>query len=266
MIGGRKNNDYEIAIHLMLLWIVIGGGWLEGRAQMDTRTCFLLYTASDIPAAYCMMNTSVLSLEVNNDFCTKEMTNSILCGTYTRKGHNLLLSFSHYGYHAFGEMTVQAGYGRRFGGRVAATFQGVYRLQHARLYACQHSVTFSLSFYCTITEKLNLGVAVFNPAALKQGIVGHETIPIRFYAQIGYLPDRRLAGSLFCEKELPGKFNAGLRLLYHPTTHLFLETRCGLNSLTVRVSVPWKRFHIGCSAQWHYRVGFSPACQIDCIF
>ncbi len=263
---GRRKVGYKITIQVLSLWLMLVGELQGSRAQMEIRTFFLLNSAADIPAANCMINSSYFSLEVSNDFCTNEMTNSVLRGTYTRKGHNLLLSLSHYGYHAFGEMTMQTGYGRRFGGRVAVSFQGTYIMQHARHYTCQHSVTFALSFYYAITEKLNLGVAVFNPAALKYGIVGRETIPIRFYAQIGYLPDRRVAGSLFCEKELPGKFNAGIRLLYHPITYLFLDTRCGLNSLTISINVPWKKLLFGCSAQWHYRVGFSPACQISYIF
>ncbi|MBR4787108.1 MAG: hypothetical protein IK013_04430 [Bacteroidales bacterium] len=265
MIRGGKN-DYTIAIHILLLWWVMMGGENESRAQMDTRTVFLLNSAADIPAAYCFIPASTISLGVGNDFCTKEMTNSVLRGTYARNGHNLLLSLSHYGYHAFGKMTMQAGYGKCFGGRVAVSLQGVYLMQHARHYGCQHSVTFALSFYYAITEKMSVGVAVFNPAALKYGVVGHETIPIRFYLQIGYLPDRRLAGSLFCEKTLPGPFNAGIRLLYHPIPNLFLETRCGFSCLSFHTSVPWRKFRFGCSAQWNYKIGFSPACQIDCVF
>ena len=47
----------------------------------------------------------------------------------------------------------------------------------------------------------------------------------------------RLAGSLFCEKTLPGPFNAGIRLLYHPIPNLFLETRCGTSHSTLKTSL-----------------------------
>jgi len=178
----------------------------------------------------------------------------------------LLVTLDHYGYSDFGELTAHIGYGRRFGEKFSVALRGVYLLNHAVHYPVRHSITIDFSMCYKISNTLTLAVSLYNPIRMKYGITGQEVIPMSFNLQVCYLPVDKLLCALYGEKKLPGGFNIGTSIFYHPKQNLILTGDVSLTHCGFGVLVPWKSFVFSIQSQWHYQVSFSPQCNIDYHF
>lgn len=226
-------------------------------AQNTIQHFYYTNQLGDNAAACCLAQRTVLKLSFRNDFCTKELMYKSLDFIGYKKQNALYATISHYGYSAFGELKIGIGYGRVFGNKFAVALHGIYLFNHAAHYTPKHSMTIDLSAICNISSKLNLSVGLFNPIRLKYGIIGTEVIPMRFDISLLYLPSSKIGVNIFCQKELPGKFNVAAGLIIHPIDMIFIDTYCSLTDLMLGIQLPWKKLRFGISTKWHYQLGFS---------
>ncbi len=237
-----------------------------GQAQNSLSRMSYTYCQDNIPAARCLLPHSFAHASFRNDFCTKEMMYKELEISLIHNQDALLTSFTHYGYGLFGELQAHIGYGRRFGKHVGVALRGVYLLNHAHHHAARHSVTIDFSLCCKINNTLAIGVALYNPIRMKYGVIGQEVIPMSFNLQVCYLPVEKLNCTAFAEKRVPGGFDLGAKIFYHPISYLILSGTASLSHCGIGVFVPWKSFVFSLQSQWYYRVSFSPQCAMDYYF
>lgn len=236
------------------------------QAQNDLQRIQFTGSLMDYPAARCMLPTSYLHISFRNDFCTKEMMSKTVEYDFIHHQDALLASIRHYGYTAYGEMSVHLGYGRRFGEKISVALRGVYLLNHAAHYPPRHSVTVDFSICYKINDKICLSVALFNPIHMKYGITGEEVIPMAFQLQGDYRPLDKLLISLYGTKTLPGEFDIGARLHFQPNEYLILSGTASITNCGIGVHIPWKGFIFSVQGQWYYRVSISPGCGVGYYF
>ena len=246
-------------INIKLILYILYVGSLTGLAQPSVNIAELYFSlrTHDIPAYAPFAEQSLASFTFRNDFCVPELMYKSLEIHFLHEGNVFHLRTSHDGYARFGEIRVDAGYGRRFGHRLSISLTGTYIAQHAEHYRSRHSFTIELSAYCQISPQWGLAVGLFNPIRMRYGITGQEVIPMGFSLEILHRRDEKLLFFLQAKKELPGGFDAGGGLCYRPSKHLILNGHCSLRHLGIGVCVPWRRLLIGIQSEWHYRISFS---------
>ena len=213
------------------------------------------------------MPRSAVSVHFDNRFLVKEMMTKRV-GAVFRKGQNsFLVDCQHFGYSRFGELTARVGYGRRFGQHLAFALRFHYLMMHSAESPCVHSICFDLSGYATLGRNIGLGFAVLNPARLKYGITGKNSLPIRLQFDVNYKVGKQILLFARVEKELRAAFciEAGaayqLKVL-HLTVSAGFPAPCG----TVRVQVACGRWLIGVGGQYHLKAGFIPQANVFCTF
>lgn len=222
--------------------------------QINLYTFNSLQIGKNIPAALSALEQSNWQIDFSDEFCTKEMMHKSLLGNLHLKQNSIHLRIHHYGYAKYGELTTSFGYGRNFGNHFALALCGHYLFNHAEQYASIHSFTLDFSAFYKITKTINLAVEVYNPFRLRYGIRNGEIIPMQFIVQASYLPSEKIGATLSCRKILPGAFDVGVDLLYHPHPILFLQSSVSHRQLSFGVSLFWRQVLFSINAAWYYQV------------
>lgn len=228
---------------------------------------YILSLMPDNSAAGCFLQRSFLSAEFDNRFLVKEMMTKRV-GAVFRKGQSgFTVECQHFGYSRFGELTAKVGYGRRFGQHLAFGVRFHYLMTHSAESRCVHSVTFDLSCYATLGRNIGLGFAVLNPARLKYGITGKNSLPIRLQFDVNYKVGKQILLFAQVEKEIRSAFRIEAGAAYQvKVLHLTVSAGFPAPYGTVRVHVACGRWLIGVSGQYHLKAGFIPQANVYCTF
>lgn len=255
----KRRSHLSLCVNIKLILYILYISQTNGLAQSTATLSqyHFCHRTHDIPAYAPFTEQSAVGFMFRNDFCVPELMYKSLELHLLHEGNVFHLRTSHDGYARFGEIRVDAGYGRCFGHRLSISLTGTYIAQHAEHYRSRHSLTIELSAYCQISPQWGLAVGLFNPIRMRYGITGQEVIPMGFSLEILHRRDEKLLFFLQAKKELPGSFDAGGGLCYRPSKHLILNGHCSLRHLGIGVCVPWRRLLIGIQSEWHYRISFS---------
>jgi hypothetical protein len=216
-------------------------------------------------AAQNLVNSSFISVSIQNQFLIKELMIEEVRAQWIYKTNGFSMAIRHFGYSKYGEMKISAGYSKRFGNKIAIGLNFHYLLNHAIHYKAQNSVTFDLSFQAAITEKFGFGLDVYNPARLKYGIKGGQMIPVEFIYDCYYKISKKLLFFGEIEKKIPGAFNLGLGMSYH-LSPLSFSGLVSLTSCSFLISVEWHSFIFAIRTDFYYKTGISPTLDLYYLF
>ena len=255
-----------VNIKLILYILYIGQTFGLAQSSVTLSQYHFCHRTHDIPAYAPFTEHSMVGFTFRNDYCTTELMYKSLELHLLHEGNVFHLRTSHDGYARFGEIRVDAGYGRRFGHRLSISLTGIYIARHAEHYRSRHSFTIDVSAFCQITPQWGVAVGLFNPIRMRYGITGQEVIPMGFSLDILHRRNEKLLFFLQAKKELPGGFDAGIGLCYRPSKYLILSGNCSLRHIGIGVCVPWHRLLISIQSEWHYRISFSNSIAAHYLF
>jgi hypothetical protein len=236
----------------------------ESYIQQNQNHYFTVLSQQNF-AASAFLNYSLLFLSVKNQYILKEMTDEKLSFHYQHQKNVWGSQLSHFGYSKYGTLNLSVGYARAFSKHFAFGMQFYYLWNHAFQYASLHSITFDLSFQVRIRDKEGFGAVVYNPVALKYGILEGEMIPMRFEVNIFHQFNKKLLFWGNVEKSFPGIFDATVGLNYQ-VSHFIFEGGISLQKLLLNIFFSWKKFNIELESTYHYRLGYAPALHLYYLF
>jgi len=222
---------------------------------------YLFYYRNQNFAVQSFLPYGSVSLFSQNQYLLKELCTATVSGNYNIKGNVVALSVSHFGYSKYGIFTCSSGYAREFAKRVAFGLQVHYLLHHADIYPKMHSLTFDLSLYGKISQKIGIGVSAYNPANLKYGITGEEKIPMQYSLMLNYCVNDKVLLAVAASKQLQGNFDITGTICFRNRFYGFLMD-CSLKKVGVQFSFWWNRLQFDVGGSFDYRLGFSPKVQI----
>lgn len=229
--------------------------------QNALRNNILTYQMSDIAAAQCMQEHSILRISFQDHFFTKEMMTKVIGYQWAHQNNHLITVVKHTGYAHFGILETTIGYGRNFGNKVGISLSGVYMMSHATHYPTLHSWTINLSAFANLTENIWIAIDLYNPTHNKYLTQEGSYIPSRFLFQVGYVPNSKLGGSVFCNKELPAGLELGLNLYYHPIEKLIFTGVFSSQQIGIHIQTNWNRFICRVEASWNYKISSTTALE-----
>ncbi|HNW67723.1 MAG TPA: hypothetical protein PKK66_02600 [Bacteroidales bacterium] len=218
-------------------------------------------------ASASFLNKSYVSASFQNRFLLKELENEAVSGILRFHQNAFIFQVSHFGYAKYGDLTVAGAYARSFGKHIAIAARFYYSLLHAAEYPSVHSVTFDVSLYAPIHDRVGIGFSVYNPARLKYGIVGKTMMPLRFYFNIDYRISKNLLIYSQVEKELKSRLGVGVGAVFR-INKLFLTSYVQFPApkLSIDAELWWRHFLFGFGCEYQLAVGFIPKITLHYSF
>jgi len=230
--------------------------------QVETSSYYFFHQRKHNFSSTAWIPSGKIALFSENQFLLKELCSAYLSMNYCLKGNAVAMQMEHFGYLKYGILTLSAGYAREFAQRVTFGLQVHYMMHHVEAYSKTHSFTFDLSIFGKISSKIGIGIAVYNPANLKYGLIGKEKIPMRCYLTINYQVNEKLILAVGASKHLPGFFDVNGTVCFKNKFVGFF-TEISLKQMGILFSFWWKKLQFDLGGSFNYRLGFSPSAGIS---
>jgi len=195
-----------------------------------------------------------------NRFLIPEL-NRIAIGVFLPlKAGGIYASVDHMGGPRYSEMKAGIGYAMPFGEHFSAGIQLNYHmLTIGEGYGNHFSLTFEGGILARISEKLSLGLHIFNPLHMKW-ISTEEHIPVVFKAGIGYKPEKSimLLAEINKSSDKTAIFCAGAEYYFQKKFYIRAGITSGTSRYTFGVGYNIRRIKIDISSSVHEWLGYSP--------
>ena len=247
------------------LFIFLTSNIFAQEEQVSSSGYFLFHCRNQNFSVQAFLPGGNVSLFTQNQFLLKELCTVNVSGYYNIKGNCIALTASHFGYSKYGVFTVSGGYTRTFAHRIAFGLQIHYILHHAESYSKLNSLTFDLSLYGKISQKVGIGVSAYNPANLKYGLTGKEKIPMLYLLMLDYKINNKVLLAVAVSKQLPGFFDVSATICYKDKFYGFISD-FSLKKVALQFSFWWKRVQFDVGGAFDYRLGFSPQINLTYCF
>lgn len=193
-------------------------------------------------------------------FLLAELNNyTAAIGIPTTSG-NFGLKAVYSGFTDYNETQLGLAYGRSLGQKIDIGVQFNYHGIKVGEYGSGSAISFEIGTLLHLSDKLNAGIQIRNPAGGKFGKEGQEKLPFVYAAGVGYDASDKFFISVEIEKEegQPVNINAGFQYKFIP----LLSAKAGISSATstawLGVGVNMKSFSVNITTSYHPQLGISP--------
>lgn len=190
-------------------------------------------------------------------FMLKETGMYTLGAAFSSRLGNVGLKLNYAGFKNFNETRIGLAYARRLGKFVDVGVQFNYYGYKIPAYGNASAIYFEGGAILHLSDKLNAGVHVYNPAGGKLGI---EKLASVYKMGIGYdVSDKFFIGAeVIKEEDKPVDVIAGFQ--YHFAKQFFIKAGFASGSTMVYAGagVGWKDIRLDISSSYHPQLGFSP--------
>lgn len=213
------------------------------------------------PAGIASWNDIAIGISYENRFFMKELSfmNAAFAIPIDKIGI-WSVSFSRFGYIDYSENKFGIGYARMFGPYLKIGLQIDYLLfKFENNHSKRQTATFELGIQSDVTDKICLGVYVFNPINMKIKTLNEWKIPIVFRFGMSYKITSDFLATTELEYNTESKFNYRIGLEYNVLKGFFIRTGFYTNPATACLgagySIKW--FTIDISAKMNQHTGVS---------
>ncbi len=176
---------------------------------------------------------------------------------------NFGVSLKYMGFKNFNEKQIGLAYARSLGKKVDIGVQFNYYGYNASIYNNANTVNFELGAVLHLSDKLNVGVHVYNPVGGKLSKTD-EKLTSAFKFGLGYDASDRffVSAEIIKEENFPVNLNTGIQ--YQFAKQFF--ARAGLATATstsyAGVGLAWNVFRLDISGSYHPQLGVSPGLML----
>jgi hypothetical protein len=177
----------------------------------------------------------------------------------TRSG-NFGLNTGYYGFAAYNETQAGLAYSKNLGNKIDIGVQFNYNGIKAAGYGNAYAISMEAGIILHLTDKLNAGIHVNNPAGGKYNKGENEKLPFVYTAGLGYDASETFFVSAEVQKEedQPVNVNAGLQYKFLPR----LLARAGIATATSAawfgIGIEIRPFRLDVTAGYHPQLGITP--------
>jgi hypothetical protein len=175
------------------------------------------------------------------------------------KNGNFAMSIIYTGFKNFSESEIGLAYARKLGNKVDIGVQFNYYQYSVPLYAGGTAVNFEIGTIVHLTDKLNVGMHVYNPVGGDFGKTD-EKLTATYSVGVGYDMSENffVSTEIIKEENFPMSINAGLQ--YHFMRQFFV--RAGVATATstwyAGVGISWSKLRLDITGSYHPQLGISP--------
>ncbi len=178
----------------------------------------------------------------------------------TKQG-NFGLQADYFGFTNYNETQIGIAYARSLGSKLDIGVKFNYYGFNIPAYGKSSAVNFEIGAITHLSDKLNAGVHVYNPAGSKVSKLNDEKLGSAYKFGMGYEASKSfyLSSEIIKEEDMPVNINVGFQ--YNFLQQFFV--RAGIATETANsyagAGVSWKNFRLDVSGSYHPQLGFTPA-------
>ncbi len=197
-------------------------------------------------------------------FMLQELSNFSAAIALPSKLGGFGIAARYFGAQNFNTSQLGLGYGRKLHDKIDIGVQFNYNMIRLAGYGSAGVVNFEAGTLIHLTDKLHMGLHVYNPAGGKFDKMGTEKLASVYTAGFGYevSPLLFISTDISKQEDQPVNINAGMQYVF--ADHFF--TRLGIASSTgnyfLGLGVQWKSFRLDAVSNWQGQLGFTPALML----
>lgn len=195
--------------------------YLKGSAYARHHTDAFSFTTNQ--AALAFSNSLMAGMYSERRFLLADLAQFSIAGVLPTKSGSFGFSINHFGGSVYHETIAGLAYGRKLGETVAAGVRFSYYLENAGAYGVASTVSAEAGLLVQLTEQVQAGVQVANPAGKSFGKKRTEKLPTLYSMGFGYEASEQFYITALIEKKesMPVAVTSGFQ--YHPAKRLFFR-------------------------------------------
>jgi hypothetical protein len=178
------------------------------------------------------------------------------------------IAVNYFGSPSFNTSSLGVGYGKELDEKISAGIQFNYVTVQSAGNGNSSVINVELGTYWQASEKICIGVHVYNPAGGKFVKMSGEKVAAVFKTGIGYETSDKIFTCIEIEKieERPAGINAGLQYIFSKQFVSRLAIATGSSSYCIGVGWQWKHFRTDIVSSWHPQLGFTSGLLLLFLF
>ncbi len=174
------------------------------------------------------------------------------------------MAIRYFGGQNFSISQAGIGYGKKLSKRIDIGCQFNYNTIKLAGYGKGSNINFEIGSLWHITDKLHLGIHLYNPAGSKYGKDNPEKLAAVYKTGIGYEASDKLFISTEIEKEENQPLNLHVGLQYNFATQFFskLGISSGSKSYFFGLGLKWNVCRLDVVTSYHNQLGFTPGLML----
>lgn len=227
-----------------------------------------LWAVFNNQAAAAYLDKPTAGLFTENRFLINEMNRVAMGTALPVKSVVLLFTLDHFGGSTFAQMKAGMGCAMQLGDHFSAGIQLDYLLMSiSEGYGTYHSISFEGGLLGQLTDKLSMGIHLFNPIQAKWTNT-KESIPSHLRLGLGFNPEPSLRLFLEVDKStgIPAVFCSGAEYCIRKRLFFRAGITTGIVRYTLGAGVRLKNLLIDVSSSVHSWLGYSPQISLTYSF
>lgn len=170
----------------------------------------------------------------------------------------------YWGFTNYSEAQLGLAYARSLENKIDLGIQFNYYSIRIAGYGNASSINFEIGTLLHLTDKLNVGLHVYNPTQSKLGKSGEEKLASIYAAGIGFEPSQNFLFSVQVEKEEYKAANviAGFQYKFLPQLMARLGVSATTSSIYIGIGLGWRFMRLDATASYHPELGITPGLML----
>ena len=171
------------------------------------------------------------------------------------------IGLKYFGGENFSSSEAGLAYGKKLSDKIAIGLQFNYNMMRVPGYGNSSTVNFEVGALLQATDKLCIGLHMYNPAGGRFGIVHTEKLASVYTTGLGYEVSRNFFTSIEITKEedRPVNVNAGMQYIFAAQFFARAGVATGSSQYFFGVGVKWNLLRVDIVTTCHPQLGFTPA-------
>lgn len=177
---------------------------------------------------------------------------------------NFGFKMSYFGFSQYNETQASLAYGRKLGEKIDVGIQFNYNSIKVAGYGNAFAISAEAGAILHLTDKLNFGIQVNNPAGGKYNKGENEKLPFIYSAGLGYEASSQffISGEIQKEEDQPVNVNAGLQYKFLPQILAKAGVATATSSYWLGLGIMIKELRVDAIAGYHPQLGITPGLML----
>ncbi|MEP6747615.1 MAG: hypothetical protein ABJB86_07810 [Bacteroidota bacterium] len=197
-------------------------------------------------------------------FLLKELSNYAAAISLPSKWGGIGVSINYFGGENFNTSQLGLGYGKKLGDKIDIGIQVNYNMIKLSGYGNGSALNFEMGTILHLTDKVNIGIHVYNPVGGKFGKMSNEKLASVYSTGIGYQASDKffISAEISKEEEHPVNINADMQYVFADDFFARLGVATETGNYFFGLGVQWKTFRVDAVTNWHAQLGITPAIML----
>jgi hypothetical protein len=253
---------YSYAIQAQLFHRPVAAGYTGPGAYSTAHSAIFSFTANQ--AALAQLKNTAAGIYTERKFLLPDLNYYLFAAGLPTSFGTIGLKTTYAGFSDYNETQIGLAYARRLGTKADVGLQFNYTGISIAGYGNASAISAELGLLLHLTDQLNAGIHINNPAGGKFAKDRDEKLPAIYSAGFGYEASEKffIGVEVRKEEERPVSVSAGFQYHFIPS----LRVRAGIESAT---STIWlglgyllKSFQLDITAGYHSQLGITPGLSV----